>query len=403
MRPAGWRGYAAEWAGEGQFDTTFILDGSPLFSDIGDADHDGKTDLVLQQPSTYVRVFESPDSWSFPTKEVWVDKIQYNAGFASATFTDLDQDSFTEIVALDYPASQVRVYENVADDSYALKTCIPGRGCDICELDDLDRDGKPELAITYIGGIEVRFYEAVADDSILCVAEDTSLRPYPYGRGMAYAPDMDRDGLSEMIAAAQDGDDQMIIGVYEAPANNTFNLVWSYTCPCGQASGGNAAVGDIDGDSALEFAVTDGIHVRLFRCTGNDHYEQIWQSPDQSETPVALCDLNSDGKDELLYCHVGWTIIREYVSLGVEELTRRRLEQVGVVPTIVAQREGVRVSGSGIGARMEVVDAAGRVVAQPAGTGEEAVWRTDKARPGAYFIRVSSGRQSITRKVLVVD
>ena len=142
-------GHALEHIGGNQFDATLVIPGWTLLSDIGDADRDGKTDLLIQQPATRLRIFESPDSWSLPTNEVWVDLIEYMSCFAHAVFADLDQDSATEILVSDRPGSRVRIYENVADDSYELKTSIWHVAKGFCELNDLDRDGRRELAICH--------------------------------------------------------------------------------------------------------------------------------------------------------------------------------------------------------------------------------------------------------------
>jgi len=216
---------------------------------------------------------------------------------------------------------------------------------------------------------------------------------------------MDRDGRNEAIVLSYNQSSQVLVVVYESPCNDSFAVVWSRLYNGSRVRCGGVAVGDIDGDSLPDFGFCDGFYFRLFRCTGNDQYEQFWQAvadePGENP-PVAIYDINADGKNELLYRLGQTTVIRQYVSLGVEELRQRRLQQVVVYPSAVAGGKGIRVSGLGSGAKVEVVDACGRVVAIFGSRTGEAVWHTGSVRPGAYFIRASLGAQSVTRKVIVL-
>ncbi|MCK4674044.1 hypothetical protein KAT67_08690, partial [candidate division WOR-3 bacterium] len=74
----------------------------PLVWDAGDLDLDGLYDLVLDAsatqsyPTMVISIAESPDSFSYPTQEVWRDTV----GFALVqpiSVYDVDQDSFPEI------------------------------------------------------------------------------------------------------------------------------------------------------------------------------------------------------------------------------------------------------------------------------------------------------------------
>jgi hypothetical protein len=71
--------------------------------DSGDFDHDGLYDLVLQfhseNPSLAdgIVIFESPDSFSYPTQEVWRDTVG-QALVTPICAYDIDQDDLPEIV-----------------------------------------------------------------------------------------------------------------------------------------------------------------------------------------------------------------------------------------------------------------------------------------------------------------
>ncbi|MBM3315694.1 hypothetical protein FJY71_07665 [candidate division WOR-3 bacterium] len=197
------------------------------------------------------------------------------------------------------------------------------------------------------------------------------------------------------------------LAVLESPANDSFCIAWTTLLDGAYFHELDIAVGDVDGDSVPELAATDGWHVRIFRCTGNDQYEQVWQM-DCYHDPVGLCDVNCDGHAELLIDGDACMHVYKYVSGGGgAEQARRRLEQVAVEPAVVAGGKEVRVrmeeGGTGA-AEVHVLDVAGRTVAVvPLGRTGCATWQTRGVAPGAYFVRVSSGSLSVTRKVLVVS
>ena len=160
------------------------------------------------------------------------------------------------------------------------------------------------------------------------------------------------------------------------------------------------AIGDVDGDSTPEIAVSDGLHARLFRCTGPDQYEQFWYLDYYPYGALGLCDMNLDGRAELILDAGGFgTDIREWLPVGVEERTAAALRQVEIQPSVTRNRGVVQISGMPPSAEIEVVDASGRVVDRPA----SGVWRPAYGMAGTFFIRIRVGNQAIVRKVLVVE
>jgi hypothetical protein len=292
----------------------------------------------------------------------------------------------------------VRLYENRGDNSYDSTATVRSFVMSFSPAPDLDRDGLPELAVSSFGRVE--FYEAAGDDSLRYVARCWLASSSHDVLALASAGDMDRDGRPELVALVSDWDADLAI--MESPCDDSFELVWSRELGPATWPEGLAA-GDVDGDSVEEFATFDGYGVSLWHCTGNDSYEQLWWgSPYWA--PLTIYDINSDGKAELIcHCDSGLAIL-EWLPVGVAERGQRRVEHIVVEPSVVRSGAGVRVSGLGAGAEVEVVDVTGRTVARPAvGSTDEAVWQTRPAPPGAYFVRITSGSHSITRKVLVVE
>jgi len=394
-------GYAIEHAGNNQFTATLIVTcESPHFECIGDADCDGKTDLLLQGEGGRLQVYESRDSFSLPESAVWV-LPDNQAGCFYAIITDLDLDSAREVVGYDLLADSVKVYECTGDNRYEFKTGVPvgDQGGVSVQTLDMDGDGVPELAVGVYG--LVAFYEAVGNDR-LAFRDTVSVLGYRsncFCKALAPAPDLDHDGRTELLASYYDWDEGLFkVAVLEAAGADSFQEVWAETTDGGDWGVPSISVGDIHGDSTLEFAVATGRQVRLYHCTGPDRYECFWQI-DSINDAAALYDINSDGRDELIYGHGNSTIIREWLPVGVEERVAAALQRVTVLPSVARRGEVIRVTGLPQSAECDVVDASGRVVERLA----SGVWHPASAGPGAYFVRVRIGNETVARKVLVVE
>ena len=99
-----------------------LLPGGDLLWDSGDFDGDGLNDLALQfhieNPSLAdgIMVFESPDSFSYPTQEVWRDTIG-SPSVAPICVYDIDQDGLPEIIKQANYGIDIVIYETVGNNS----------------------------------------------------------------------------------------------------------------------------------------------------------------------------------------------------------------------------------------------------------------------------------------------
>ena len=395
--------YALEYATGYRFDTVPLsLERMDLWA-IGDGDRDLRADLVAQWGP--LRVYEGASDTSLPAVLVWEDAVPSHY-VAFPVFADLDCDSAPEIVTKGRDQYVVDLYETSGDNSYERVEEVAthwGLPYGFGVAHDMDGDGRPELAVgTDVGYVEL--FEAVADDSLAFVAYDSTAFEYEL-RAVAGADDMDRDGHPECVAVAVLCDGVGVVLVYESPSSDTLVPVWTADIDPGYFGESTVSVGDVDGDSVQEFVVADGRHLRLYKCTGNDEYQEIWSIPGYAYE-VALYDIDDDGRDELIHRTGAYeTTIRRYVEVGVAEREIRRLEGVQVTPTLVRPGEVVRLDGTESRFSVQVLDAAGRVVAEPV----DGVWRTDGVSPGVYFFRFGPSAARCqpsavsARKVLVVE
>jgi len=391
--------YAVEFSETG-YDTIRIPAPRGAFTAlIGDFDRDHKTDLLVLC-SAGDKIYESLDSTSFPSSIVWSESLPaFYPPIHPPIVADLDQDSFREIV---FTGDNSRVFrwECVGDNSYLLKNTFRTRtGYTIVHASvsyDMNKNGKPELLVLNIEGT-LDFYEAINNDSFRYISSCSAFTGDRIACMVACAPDMDRDGLPEAIVASKNI--PAVLSVVEAVNGDSFAVVWD-TALFGPSSMDRIIVtGDVDGDGINEFAISDGDSVRVFRCTGNNRYECICTiyNPEIGNR-IGFCDVNRDGRDELIIRQTPYTLIYEYSPIGLAEQQHKALEQVKISPSIVAKGKPVLFDQLPEGARVEILDITGRVVAEPDG-----LWQTRAISPGAYFVRLKLGSQTLTRKLLIVE
>jgi hypothetical protein len=366
--------------------------------DIGDADADGRADLVgFDLDSRWIVTVESPDSRSFPSETTRVADTHNAAAIYGARISDLDQDSMPEILYSDW--ARVAVHEAVGDNEYdSVASLIPPSDQVYCfSWGDADQDGRMDVAMTDLFGL-CPVFECTGDNQYEMVAVCTTDIWGP--RWAEITDDMDRDGRREIVIYGNEGDDGFI-EVFECAGDNTYPRVWRLDLINYWQD--DMAVGDIEGDGQQEFAIYDGWDIILFKCVGDDEYAEAWRSHEEW-TSLALADVNGNGRDELIHLHdfgdSSLTVLREYQPAAVEASPASSLRGVEVSPSVLRPGAGLHLSGLPPDARVELLDVSGRVCSS---SDLSFVLGTSSLRPGAYFVRITAGSQSITRKLLVVE
>ncbi len=292
---------------------------------VGDVNGDGIPDVVF---STYVagnrgnlRVVSGNTgavlfTVTDPTLEV--------APIASTTLADIDGDGRPELITLD-PSLRMLVLKHDGTLKWRSTQTVDGAASGIIAA-DLDRNGTIEL----ISGRNV------------FSATGTRLWRGTAGRGQGFVQiasavaDLDLDGNLEVIAGPTayraDGtiywnklntpatllDGPVSIANFDSDPNpeilirpNGNNLVyllehdgtikWSVNAPNSENWGGQAAIGDVDGDGQPEFGIVDRLNYTLYETDGSVKWSIPIRETTSGVTGSVIFDLNNDGSAEIIY------------------------------------------------------------------------------------------------------
>jgi hypothetical protein len=154
----------------------------PHLWDIGDFDLDGLYDLAIQTavgtpPVKLLSITESPDSFSYPTQEVWRDTV--GCGISPICVYDIDQDGLPEIVKVQGDF-HLHIYETIGDNLYEkiaeITTSLMSSASSPLAFGDFDSDNHNEFVWGYLEG---------AYSVWECVGNNMYEELYPMRTGMA--------------------------------------------------------------------------------------------------------------------------------------------------------------------------------------------------------------------------
>ncbi|MGB7054680.1 MAG: FG-GAP-like repeat-containing protein, partial [bacterium] len=315
--------------------------GANLLWDGGDFDVDGLYDLVLQfhfeNPlADGIMVFESPDSFSFPTQEVWRDTVCPPQVLPISAY-DIDQDDLPELVVnRAIPYGDIGIYEAIGADHYQL---IFADDPDTLHYDapaathafgDFDEDGNVECV--FAGADDPYWiYECIGNNSYVKIAEGE----LPTGniRDCFSVADADGDGKLEFVLKGYRVSNARIEAyVFEAVGDNTYEVIKNFDLAGGSVYywGGLSDAGDVDGDSVPEILIEGCQTVYIVKAVGNDSF-YVWETlPGHVDgSCVRVFDLDGNGLSEVIISGNNETRIYEY-EVGVAENTPSEIWTIGL-------------------------------------------------------------------------
>jgi hypothetical protein len=295
---------------QGRFHNVYTYDSTCLgFFEAGEVNSDGIKEVYLYTADTLNGKFYKADSLgAFPTTFDFIFYYYTTAQINDMTFGDFDQNGATDCAFIDWPIIYIATYDSSINNFYEVFEYNVNDYSSGFAIDDFDEDGKIELVIgTSLQQVNV--IEAVDTNQYAAVWQ--GLAP-SYGAYMVTSTD-DIDGNSKYEFWI--GGKDFTTGIstfwcYEADGDNSYKpvagielryLVSLYTDYLQSA--------DMDNDGVEELIINIGNHLLILKFTGrpNRHNYSIFYvkigektQPGAEFLPSTICDLNYDGKKDIL-------------------------------------------------------------------------------------------------------
>ncbi|HLT38556.1 MAG TPA: hypothetical protein VK034_19850 [Enhygromyxa sp.] len=280
------------WTGPRGQDSVLV---TPLVANLDDDNHDGNID-PCDTPEIVVIAVDLPPKKSDPIppgrlylldgRTGATDRVIDHPLDATATpaLADLDDDGVPELIAFEREQpiepgeiGERRVVAFSADGELLWLSDFPvlSEGGGAIAIADLDADGSPEI---------------LAPEHVLSADGELLWAPPspPLSNSAPIAADLDLDGRLEVLFGAS---------IYSADGQLLFDL----QLPGGQKNSGMAAIANFDNDPFPEIYIQSNNHRILEHdgtlkaaCNGGAGH------------PVAIEDLDGDGKAEILGAHAAW-------------------------------------------------------------------------------------------------
>ncbi len=319
---------------DGVFTTVFRTNDSFLPWALGDANNDGRTDLLgMNFPRTNIARLRLFDGTPFPS-ETLLDLPEFQGG----EIADVDGDGRNEIVALSALTRDIRVLKSTREGAFIGVASLsnPTEGSNWPGLRlvvaDLNGNGRKEILSGDDDG-DLWIHEALHSGGFAQtwkLAGSDSTNTHWIGG----AADIDDDGDVEFAVAraAEDRNDALNgrwnLEIYSANGPSSYALEWSIRVSGVISTGNGIAKGDVDGNGVPDLAVCLLPDLYLIRATGPDSYEPFWHETVSLTYRPLIADLDGDGNKELLYNRDGAVRAMERTEPGF----RRMLQLVHAFP-----------------------------------------------------------------------
>jgi hypothetical protein len=395
----------------------------PLIWDFGDFDLDGKYDLAIQTavdtpPQNLISIAESPDSFSYPTTEVWRDTVGFPLVIPICVF-DVDQDGKPEIVDGNGDgATDFNIFESTGDNLYELIFTgnPPHSASSTFAFGDFDNDLANEFVFGDLSG-RYMIYECNGDNSYAYVL-DMPLSTLNI-KDCCTIPDADQDGEWEFVVKGFVIPTAEIHAfIFEATGDNTYEVIQTFTLPGGDYDGGYSEAGDVDGDSIPEIVLEARYNVFIIKAAGDNAF-YVWDTLPGFSGGSSIRvteDIDNNGLNEIVVSGNNYTRIYEYDGGGMEERTAYGVKhnEIQITPNPFSKLTTISfgtVQGAK-GVELKVHDATGRLVKSFSLPTAYSLLPTitwdgtdDVGQPlssGVYFLHLETQNSKIVEKIVLL-
>jgi hypothetical protein len=366
-------------------------------------------------------IYESPDSFSYPTQEVWRDTVG-QAVVTPISVCDIDRDGIPEIVKVGANGVDFVIYESIENNLYEIiyEDTIQGilTPTSTLAFGDFDGDSKIEFVLGNLSdgvGAAYWLYEAPADNTYDFIHLGSV--PTKNIKDCFSVPDADGDGKMEFVVKGFWVYGTIDAFIFEAIGDNTYEIIKTFTLPGGDYYGGYSEAGDVDGDNVPEIVLEARQNVFIIKSAGNDSF-YVWDTlpGHASGSCVRIFDIDDNGLSEIIISGADETRIYEYDPGGMEETRSRKPEArygLQVSPNPFKDKLNIRYQiPEKNRVNMKIYNAVGLLVKDfslySSGIGGQVsvkVWdgkdnSGQQVPSGIYFARLETPNKSITKKII---
>ena len=328
----------------------FATGGKPRGIAVGDLDGDGKQDLVItNNDSATVSVFRNTSVVGSITSA----SVDARVDFASGTnprgvaIGDFDQNGKPDLAVANAGSNTVSVFRNasvsgsITSESFAGKTdFITGSSPDGVAIGDLDGDGHPDLITANFQSNTISVFRNAAVSGPITsgsfdARQDFATGNNPYGVSIG---DLDRDGKPDLVVTNWGSNTVSVFRNTSVGGSITAGSLSAKTDFTTGIIPYGVALGDLDGDGKLDFAVTNvnSNTVSLFRntsvngsITSGSFSPRIDYATGTVPDGVAIGDLDGDGRPELVVANEGSGNVSVFRNIGSPPIAPESLSAVG--------------------------------------------------------------------------
>jgi hypothetical protein len=279
----------------------------------GDIDGDGKPDLVAHSIAELnISVFRNTSTIGNIS---FAPKVDYSTvgGVHGINITDLDGDGKSDIVAANNLNGLISVYRNTGSPgniSFAPKVDFTTLvGPKSIALGDFDNDGKRDMAVTsdLINGFSIFRNTGSPGNIAFSARADIATGSGNICFGIS-SGDLDDDAKEDLVIVINNNNTSsaQLYRNTSTTGNITFNLA-ATIAGGSSATSYHAALGDVNGDGKPDIALSvDGIvsgQNKVYQnnsTTGVISFGTPNSFPSFSPYAEAICDLDADGRPELI-------------------------------------------------------------------------------------------------------